>query len=270
MDNQVSEMNRILVRVEVLERRQRAMKRMAGVCVVTVAAVLLMGQMPTGGRALEAEKLTIVDAQHRTRLVLGTMEDGPYLVLYDTKERARMALSISGEGSNIEYYDTSGKRRVALAETGSGAGLEFYDPAEKRRVGLLSAGEAPSLVFSDGSSMTRLILGVGTEGPDLEMYGVNGKRRVALGGLEEVGPRFALFDADGLARTAMGVTRQGPTLILSDDRVRPSFELEVVETGPRIQFKHSGGKTGIALDLAGGKPSLKMTDSNGTALFNAP
>ena len=156
MVKQISEVDRILVRLADLERRHRRLKTSAGVLLVAVAAAMLMGQAPTSGRALEVEKLTVVDAQHKTRIVLGTMEDGPYLVFYDTNDRARMAFSIDAEGSNIEYYDTGGKRRVALAETGPGAGLEFYDPAEKRRIGLLAAGDAPSLVFSDAVSTTRM------------------------------------------------------------------------------------------------------------------
>ncbi|MGH9868066.1 MAG: hypothetical protein ACREAA_07885 [Candidatus Polarisedimenticolia bacterium] len=271
------DMHTVEARLGALERQNRNLRAAGGAVLgMAVAAALVVltlggttGQAATEN-AIQAERITIVDAAGKPRLSMGVMDDQPFLLLRDGSDRVRMVLSLGVEGSTLQYYDTNGKRRVALAETGPGAGLEFYDPMERRRVALLTTADTPALVFADAQARTRMLIGIGSDGPDIELYGENSKRRLALGAREEAGPRFALFDQDGLVRLAAGVAASGPALILSDDRIQPRLQLEVGNDGPELILKHGSGRAGTTMMLAGRRPALAVHDPNGAVVFSAP
>ena len=257
-------------RLQALERQNRRLRSAVLALGIAALSAALLGQAAPRPRSLQADSITLVDAAGRPRLALGVMDDEPFILFKDGKERVRMVMSIDAEGSELTYYDTNGKRRVALAETGPGAGLEFYDPQERRRVGLLTTEETPTLVFADKEARTRMLIGIGDDGPDIEMYSAGAKRRVALGSLEQTGPRFALFDQDGLVRLAAGVSGAGPALILSDDRIQPRLQIDVGAEGPGLVLKRPSGRLGASFQLADGKPALSVVDPNGGVVFSAP
>jgi hypothetical protein len=271
-----SDNSRLSARLDALERQNRQMKAAGAVALVALCVALALGQIgpaaqgTPAARSIQVEKLTVVDPAGRPRVSMGVMENEPFVVFHDGRDRVRMVLSNGAEGSSIQYYDTNGKRRIALAETGAGAGLEFYDPQERRRVGLLTTADTPTLVFSDSEARHRMLIGIGTDGPDIEMFGPNAKRRVALGALQEAGPRFALFDQDGLVRLAAGVAASGPALILSDDRIQPRMQIDVGPDGPGVTLKRASGRVGAVMAAAEGKPAFSAMDPNGRPIFSAP
>jgi hypothetical protein len=271
-----SDANGFAARLDALERQNRQLKAGGAALLIAVCAAVALDQVGPAaqggpsGRSIQVEKLTIVDPAGKPRVSLGVMDNEPFLVFHDGQDRVRMVLSNGAEGSSIQYYDTGGKRRIALAETGAGAGLEFYDPQERRRVGLLTTAQTPTLVFSDSEARTRMLIGIGDDGPDIEMFGPNAKRRVALGALQEAGPRFALFDQDGLVRLAAGVAASGPALILSDDRIQPRMQLDVGPDGPGVTLKRGSGRVGALMAVSDGKPAFSALDPNGKTIFSAP
>ena len=77
-----------------LERENRRLKGIGAVVLVGLAAMVLMGQDTPGKVAMvvEAEKFVLVDAEGRTRAILGAYGAGHGLVLYDPNGQVRAIL----------------------------------------------------------------------------------------------------------------------------------------------------------------------------------
>jgi hypothetical protein len=209
-------------RLERLERENRRWKLVGVLGLVGVAAVVLMGQAPSGnvGRTIEAERFVLRGTSGETLAVLGVQPDPslaaapsltPVLIFYDRHRRARATVGEKGFG----LFDNEGRRRAALAEQLDSPALTFYDREGNERamlaVGSLSGG--PSMTLTDGKMLASLsprLVGLfaenGTSGGlvrqsdgslqlDLRDQADNQRAMVGLGA--DGAPHFALRDKNG-------------------------------------------------------------------------
>lgn len=98
-------------RLDRLERQNWRLKQMAGLILVGIAALVLMGEALPKSRTVEAEEFVLKDASGRVRAILGadrfSGEGEPQhgLFLYDASGRARARLATWGDGTQLVLYD---------------------------------------------------------------------------------------------------------------------------------------------------------------------
>jgi len=136
-------MDKLVQRLDRLERQNRWLMRIGALVVVGITAVVLMGQARPSkvAKVIEAEKF----------------------VLLDTNGMVRGKLAIGGDGaSGLLLYDGNGIRRVTLsASTNYISGLGLNDTSGKRRAGLsVHPGGYLSLTFADRNEIQRAVMGV--------------------------------------------------------------------------------------------------------------
>jgi hypothetical protein len=132
------------------------------------------GQMRLVAHLAEGDipRLSLADERGRTRLWLGTDQDGPSLDRRDADQRGRLSMTVDEGGSPLlQLSDRDGKTRLAaLVESDGTTKLKVLDGAGKFRlvlgvngqglpaVGLMDKGETPRLMLNldkDGNPTVR-------------------------------------------------------------------------------------------------------------------
>lgn len=108
--------------------------------------------------SISAERLTIRDAEDKTRAILDVDSLGPGLWLYDEKGVPRAGLDVDSLGSKLRLFDEKGKPRAGLAVSSEVTGLGLYDE----------------------NGVPRASLRVGNRGPSIDLWGSDGNHRLAL------------------------------------------------------------------------------------------
>jgi len=106
MNPPATDMESLGKRLSRLERENRWLKRIGGITLLGVAAVVLMGQAAPRKvtKVIEAEEFILRDGTGKVRARLGSAADGsPGLELLDEKENARAVLGHSA----LEYMRTN-------------------------------------------------------------------------------------------------------------------------------------------------------------------
>jgi hypothetical protein len=129
-------------RVDRLERQSRWWKRLAGVTLVSLGVILLLGaaaskKVKSPGE-LRAHRIVLVDKAEQGRAELTMMpEDQPGLTLTDDAGKPRLMLTLSKYGEpTLSFADARGIRRIILNLDLYGALFRFTDDAGKPRATL--------------------------------------------------------------------------------------------------------------------------------------
>jgi hypothetical protein len=178
-------------RLDRLERENRRLKRIGGVVLVTLAAVVLMGQATPGkvAKVVEAEKFVLRDRAGQLRATLAADANVATFALYGSKEQLRAAISVSRDVSDLSLWDGEGRTSAFLA-TGLGGGL--------LEIASSSKSEATLMVHPDGA--TPLLFG--RVRPQNEVRNALDGHLVAILGRRGLGKpvtdsSLVLFDKDG-------------------------------------------------------------------------
>jgi len=142
-ESELLELGKRLERVERGVRRYRAALGIAGL--LLAGGLLITARLFATGRArastsapaqIVARSFVLVDANGRTRAILGFDPLGPALRLYDKAGNMRAELGTGADGADLEFHDKAGGVQVQLTAIGTPdlATLIFYDEAERQRL----------------------------------------------------------------------------------------------------------------------------------------
>jgi hypothetical protein len=222
-------------RIRKLEQECRRLRHGAGLLLLVVAVLPLMGQAKSspepGGKTVEAQHFVVRDDQGQVRAAMGVYPNGSVGLSFIGQNRVNIGANLDGGGLTI--LDSTGKPRVVLAIRGDGsAGLDLLSAEGKRRVGMnLRSDESPAVelhskdgrvraslvvqspdelagfLLTDASGKVRGALAVDPQGSaSLDLMDRLEKRRLSLGVKAEGAPSFTLLDEKGL------VLERHPTL----------------------------------------------------------
>lgn len=201
-----TDMDEITIRLDRLERANKRLRVVVGIFAMTVAAVMLMGQIGTknGPTKLEAEQLVLKDANGRIRGALLTTKGGAVrfgIFSKDGYTKNPTPLIDLGVGSdNLPYlffFGNDGHKRFSVVVDDIGGALGIIDRNKKIRAILKTKRDfSPSLTLSDKDGKDRAIFELDANGD----------------------PRIQLFDRYGQARGLLGLAKDIPGIFLNDEQ----------------------------------------------------
>ncbi len=177
MTSQRTELVEVGQRLERVERQNRRLRRAGIALFVVVAAGLLMAQAPPKERIVEAEGFRLKDRQGNVRAELVVSRDGPRLVLFGEggkEHKERLTLDVVKEGPILTLYDANGQGRLSLTALLGEAGLDLQDHGNTR-VHLYSRGGDTWLLASDATGQGRAKLEVLKDRTSLALFDEKGK-----------------------------------------------------------------------------------------------
>lgn len=154
--------------INLLEKEIRALRHwvyglVLGLCACGIAAVFsaASGQAQGTGAAsssaaarmesLTTDRLVVVDAQGRARIVLSVADGvGPSVVLYGDDGAGKAMLALSGSGAMLGMFDGAGRSRIRMGLTEAiGPSLILKDEKDHPRTIVSVTGEKGSLQILD-------------------------------------------------------------------------------------------------------------------------
>jgi hypothetical protein len=248
-----------------LERENRRLKLYAGIAVLALAGLALIGPTP-GSNENRAERFLLSDAAGKTRASLGMTAEGPELSFLDENNRSRTTIGATSDGARFRLFDAQGRVRTRLSAGQKGTELSFLDSTGIARAGLVVTGGpsgTPMLDLRDRTGRVRAQIEVEQDGPVLRFYGDAGKLGARLRVVQTDGPQLTLFDAagkqrgtfaadedgwprltlwDGVnSRASLHLKAEGPSLVLADEPVQRMTTLAVSATAMGLTLT-SGGR----------------------------
>lgn len=156
-------------RVDRLENGHRRLKGLAGVALLALAAVMVVGQAVANGsaRVIEAEKFVLRDASGASRTELTVLPDGsPTLGFLDKDEKPRALLGLAPDGSpGLAFLDTNEKARLTLTFAGGAPAIAVIDKEGRVRAKLdVATDGVPGLAFLDQAGRPAALLGIMADG----------------------------------------------------------------------------------------------------------
>ncbi len=220
MNTATSDPQSLVARIERLEKQNRFFKGGGLAVLLSVAALVLMGQARPN-RTVEAEKFTLRDSRGQVRATLGIeSEDRPTLSLYDAK--GWPLVSLAGEEYPFLVLSRAGsKEEVMLLATKDLYGLAIYGEPKgaKRgtRIGLAVVKGVPALSLYDENANERASIQTEPSGPSLKLTDKDGKAGFGLWVAPFGGPDFSMYDASGKLRVDLVAPVGEPSLKLEDE-----------------------------------------------------
>ena len=131
-----------------LERRVRRLERWNGVLLLALVVVGgSLGWRRVPSDVVRADRIEIVDAQGRARIVLDAGGAGPTLEVLDVAGVARATLGDDADGTALYLRDGDGTTRVGVAQFAhGGGGFALHGPEAKGAAVLYLKGDG-SLTF---------------------------------------------------------------------------------------------------------------------------
>ena len=162
-----AQMEKILARLQRLERESRRWKIMGMLAVLCLVVVLLVGaaksDRPEAVGEVRAKQFVLVDARGTVLARFGALQHGSLgLGLYDAGNKSRVLLAIDPEGaSSLSLISRDGKSSLLLKADAAGtAGLRLFDKQWKTRASLATWPDgSPFLQLADRDGRERALLG---------------------------------------------------------------------------------------------------------------
>jgi hypothetical protein len=233
-------------RVNRLEKENRRMKRLAGLAVVGITALMLMGQAKPSHvpKVSEAERFVLRDPNGKVRAALAVVKNQPVLTLHDSDEKMKVLLNIADSGEpTLRLFGNDGSESVYLSNA-----LGYHD----RRGLRLMLGQ----VDKQGPF----------EGPFLRLYDANGTNRASLVTSDD-GSSLTLYGKDGKGQVALQSRDDGKQNLV----IKPEgSEHGMVLTADTLVFSDQGGKIRAGLTVLREGAGLALYDRTGKAIWSAP
>ena len=174
-------------RIERLERRLRRQNRALVICVgLIIATSLLVGQVSTSRRTLEAEEFILRGPQGQELATLDSAGSGAALALYDSQHHLRIVLRTDTQFSMVSLLDRGEKGHIALLSHADGPTVVLTGNDLKSSVSMGVLENAPNFQIKDGQDRIRGDFGMAELGPMLRMYDGRSETRTSVGIVEEV------------------------------------------------------------------------------------
>jgi hypothetical protein len=207
MSVQYQDPDRLIQRLESLERRYRQVKWSGLVALTTLVVWLAFLNSPPGGgpeapsHDLEVRSVVLRDEDGNQRATLTMLDSGPGLSLYGPQGETQAVLAVGEQGPYLHLFDQNRKLRLALTAAERGANISLYDERGTPGAWMLLARGIPSLGLQGKSWSTLELHSVG-EGVGLTMGARKGPRS-SQASLEFQGgwPSLHLLSEEGKSRT---------------------------------------------------------------------
>ena len=162
-----AQMERILARLQRLERESRQWKIVGILAVLCLGAVSLVGagksNEPEVAAEVRAKQFVLVDARGAILARFGALQHGAVgLGLYDANNKSRVLLAVEPEGASaLSLISRDGKSSLSLKADAEGAtSLRLFDKQWKARASLSTWPDgSPFLQLADRDGKDRALLG---------------------------------------------------------------------------------------------------------------
>ncbi|HWX24518.1 MAG TPA: hypothetical protein VN083_05720 [Vicinamibacteria bacterium] len=216
-------------RVLKLETECRRLRGGAGLLLLALAALPLMGQAKggaargTGNKTVEAQHFVVRDEQGQIRAQMGVNANGGVGLGFIGQNRLTMGVGL--DGAALSVIDSSGKTRILLAIRPDGTtGLDLFSAAGKPRARMsLHSDDSPAVELNSGDGHVRASLVVlPDESAGLLLTDAAGQVRGALANEPQGNTSLDFMDKLEKRRLSLGVKAEGaPSLILFDEKGQP-------------------------------------------------
>jgi hypothetical protein len=251
MKSDTPDLQNILRRVEILEKKNKRFRRLVPtVLLLGVGALAVIGATGSASAVLSAHKFVLLDAQGRPRLEIATPAslgttavglgaDDPGIWISDEKGHDR-AIILS---DRVSFQDEAGKERAALRMQGDSPELALLDDHGRKLAALYAMYEMPVLDLTNGNAKRGVRMMAGESDTILDLYD----------------PRRQQESKDPGSAIAVGLYAHDPSIILGDE---VGFETRIGSTN--LVTPHTGGtyKTSAA--------SLVLFGKDGKVLWSVP
>jgi hypothetical protein len=139
----VPDLDRVLARLDRLERQNRRLKLLITAAVFLLGGVLALAAWrpvplqaePSQSRAVEGDKLTLRDEHGHMRAGLAMGKDGPMLTFYDEQGKARAGLGVGRQGTALRFLDINGRALSGISVEQGGLAVGYVDEAGQVHAG---------------------------------------------------------------------------------------------------------------------------------------
>ncbi|NLZ51753.1 MAG: hypothetical protein GX892_01155 [Thermoanaerobacteraceae bacterium] len=114
-------------RLNKLEKTVRLLVIILAICIGGWLATGLLYFQGTIGKNMQTETLAIVDKEGSPRLILGVLEDEPYLNMLDEEGEPYLTLGLFWSKPFLGMYDEEGRPRLALGVVEDRTVFHMYD-----------------------------------------------------------------------------------------------------------------------------------------------
>jgi hypothetical protein len=194
-----------------------------------------------GQRTVEAEQFVLKDSKGKTRAILGTQQEEPFLALLDPTGKPRAAVAIHGEDPHLLLYDRLGQPKLRLSVRG----------------------DWPELGMCDWHGHPETSLSMSKHGTFLSLGGPPGAQNVYMNtgrdGASLVFRQYARGNGGSWVR--LRVPKSGPILTFHATTGGPRLELSVRTQKPVFAFLDKKGKRIMSVSVVGGKPIVQVRNN---------
>ena len=154
MTHEPSHLDAVIARLERVERQQHRLM-LVGICLLLLgSSVLLMGQVSSSPRKIEAEQFALLDVGGKVRARLGTIGESTVLAFNDRAGQIRTSLTVGEDGfPGLVFHDRHGEVRMFVGVIDGEPILGFRDSHGTQRAMLKVSKEdgAPWMVMTDAN-----------------------------------------------------------------------------------------------------------------------
>ena len=281
---QISDMARVVERLEKLEKQNRGLKQIGALTLVLAAAVLLMGQLlPTQSveaqtpatRTVEANEFVLKDTDGNVRARLVSTGDSAGLVFYDASRAPRVLLQTSSRGVYLTLVGENATQ-IVLSAGPEEAELSLFTlnrTAPNRTALKLSATSGGSnlmeanefILRDDRTNRMGARLSQGELGPKLEFLDLDEQPRVVLDG-DWTTPGLRLLDANDHEVASLSLiclATCNPMLNLWGPGQKHNVSAIAIEGGSSLSVGSDAPETKVSLWSSEGESSLEVVDRQG-------
>jgi len=179
-ESNFSDINSWLKRIELLEKRQRRLKRW--VLFLGCFCALLLARTTVPHATITANRLLLRSPSSGAAMDLFIADGGPCLKLSDRKGRGRMDLFVNQGNPELYLSDSLGKIKLRLSAADEKSGLYFYGIEGQISVGLTVQNNAgteyedkPVLSFFDNQENLKASMVIQTAAPEFRMMDSKGE-----------------------------------------------------------------------------------------------
>jgi len=182
---------------------------MLSVCLLSGAAMMLMGASSTAPKVIDAEKIILRDSAGNERGELFANENAWGLVLFNkNKTKAASLIGSANTMNGVLLFDQNGNIRQTITTNLDQSEWNIYHPgSDSAQFEVIDNAQGTALSFRNRANNPQVELGVSPKGSALNMSDSNGNIRAAM---SASGVGFASFTKDGNLEWSSGLDQFSP------------------------------------------------------------
>ena len=150
------ELQLIVERLTTLERQNQTLRAVSMIALITLAAVVAMGQAVPKSNVVEAQKFVLKDANGNVRGWMGVVGNGSELMLGNSNAQPMLRLLVSTDASDLHFFGS----RTSGINLGIDSAVPSFSIAGGEghgRAGITFAKSGPALSLQDENKFSTVI-----------------------------------------------------------------------------------------------------------------